>query len=429
MYLNLSLDQRKVVDAIEEGYNVFVTGPAGTGKSYLLQFLKKEYMHKRFHLTASTGIAAVNIGGSTLHSWAGIGLGTLPYEQILTKLRSVKCARLRRKIREAKMLAIDEISMISSTTLDLINNLFKSIRENDTAFGGLQLILFGDFLQLPPIVEMRLKDSAHFCFKAKSWKEANLQTFIFSEIFRQKESKFISLLNRLRFGSITKDDVEILRERYNAKDSNKAIRPTILSTHNYQVKEINTENLKMLPSKEHSFGAKFDGKENKFEFLKKNCMASETLKLKIGAQIMMLKNTYKKEGIINGSLGIIIGFSPKKNYPIVEFSNGKIINITPEKWAVEKYNEKLKEMVEQASMTQIPLILAWAITVHKSQGMTLDKIECNLAQSFAEGQIYVALSRVRNLEGLFIKSFNVNKVRANKDVVEFYQTVKTKQND
>ena len=424
MYLSLSPDQRRVVDAIEEGFNVFVTGPAGTGKSYLLQFLKKEYMHKRFHLTASTGIAAVNIGGSTLHSWSGIGLGTLPFEQIITKIRSVKCARLRRKIREAKMLAIDEISMISSTTLDLINKLFKAIRENDTAFGGLQLILFGDFLQLPPVVETQLKDSEHFCFKSKSWKEANLQTFILTEIFRQKEDKFVNLLNRLRFGKINKDDVEILRERYNAKDANKSIKPTILSTHNYQVEEINRESLKMLPSKEHVFSAKFDGKANKWEFLKKNCIASESLNLKIGAQVMMLKNTYKSDGIINGSLGIIIGFSPKRNYPIVEFSNGKIITISPEKWAVEKYDNKLKEMVEQASMTQIPLILAWAITVHKSQGMTLDKIECNLAHSFAEGQIYVALSRVRNLEGLFIKSFNVNKVRANKDVVKFYQDSK-----
>jgi ATP-dependent DNA helicase PIF1 len=424
MYLNLSPDQRKVIDAIEEGYNVFVTGPAGTGKSYLLQFLKKEYMHKRFHLTASTGIAAVNIGGSTLHSWAGIGLGTLPFEQILHKLRSVQSALLRRKIREAKMLAIDEISMISSETLDLINNLFKAIRENDTAFGGLQLILFGDFLQLPPIVETQLQNSEHFCFKSKSWQEANLQTFVLTEIFRQTDQNFIKLLNNLRFGSITKDNIEILRERYNATDENKAIKPTILSTHNYQVEEINTENLKMLPSKEYVHTAKFSGKATKFDFLRKNCMASEHLKLKIGAQVMMLKNTYKNEGIINGSLGIIIGFSPKRNYPIVEFSNGKIITISPEKWAVEKYNDKLKEMVEEAAMTQIPLILAWAITVHKSQGMTLDKIECNLANSFAEGQIYVALSRVKDLQGLFIKSFNVNRIKTNPDVVSFYRNFK-----
>ncbi|MFC1659514.1 DEAD/DEAH box helicase [Pseudomonadota bacterium] len=422
MYLNLSQSQREVVEAIEKDKNVFVTGPAGTGKSYLLNYLKQEYLKKGLHVTASTGIAAVNISGTTLHSWAGIGLGNLPLDQTLSRIFSGKGIRLRRKIRGAKMLAIDEISMISSDTLNLVNNVLKAIKETDEPFGGLQIILFGDFLQLPPIVDnfSNTDDTEHFCFNSEAWQEANLKTFVLKEIFRQTDNRFIQLLNNLRFGKIEKDDIEILKERYNVEDNNKSIKPTILGTHNYKIEQINYENLKMLPSKEYVFIATFEGSEKKFDFLRKNCIAPESLKLKVGAQVMMLKNTYKADGIINGSLGIVRDFSPNKKYPIVEFSNGNLITVGPEKWVIEKFDEKKKKMVEETSLTQIPLLLAWAITIHKSQGMTLDKIECDLENAFAEGQIYVALSRVKDLSGLFIKSFNVNKIRVNSTVAEFY---------
>jgi hypothetical protein len=158
--------------------------------------------------------------------------------------------------------------------------------------------------------------------------------------------------------------------------------------------------------------------------LKKNCIAAETLKLKVGAQVMMIKNTYQKEGIINGSLGIVRNFSPKKFYPIVEFVNGKILTIAPEEWLIEKYDEEKRLVVTEAGVNQVPLILAWAMTIHKSQGLTLDKISCDLSDVFSPGQAYVALSRARSLEGIFIESINFNRIATNREAVDFYKSLK-----
>lgn len=422
MFLSLSPEQREVIYAIEDGHNVFVTGRAGTGKSYLLKYLKNEYINKGLHITASTGIAAVQVGGRTLHSWAGLGLGNMPVHQMLRNLFSAKGSRLRRKIKNAKMLAIDEVSMISSKVLDTLNELLKGVKENDKPFGGIQLILFGDFLQLPPV--FRNNDAEEtFCFLSDSWEGANIKHFLLKKVFRQDEEEFIGLLNNIRYGTLTHSDVEILRQRYEAKDSEGAIQPTKIVTHNAQVDRINRTRLKDIPSKERTFKAKFDGSDAKCEFLRKNSIAPEELTLKIGAQVMMLKNTYQKDGVINGSLGVIRDFSKKKGYPVVEFSNGEVITIGQESWAIESYDDKTGMVKEEASMSQIPLNLSWAITVHKSQGMTLDKIECDLAKAFADGQIYVALSRARTLNGLFIKSFDANKVSANSQIVDFYRAM------
>lgn len=425
MFLSLSPEQREVIYAIEDGHNVFVTGRAGTGKSYLLKYLKNEYINKGLHITASTGIAAVQVGGRTLHSWAGLGLGNMPVHQMLRNLFSAKGSRLRRKIKNAKMLAIDEVSMISSKTLDTLNELLKGVKENDKPFGGIQLILFGDFLQLPPVFKNFDVDDMEetFCFLSDSWGEANIRHFLLKKVFRQDEEEFIGLLNNIRYGTLTHGDVDILRQRYEARDNEGSIRPTKIVTHNAQVDRINRDRLKEIPSRERVFKAEFDGSEAKCEFLRKNSIAPEELTLKIGAQVMMLKNTYQKDGVINGSLGIIRDFSAKKGYPVVEFSNGEVITVGREVWAIESYDEKTGMIKEEASMSQIPLNLSWAITVHKSQGMTLDKVECDLAKAFADGQIYVALSRARTLDGLFIKSFDADKVSANPQIVEFYRAI------
>ncbi|OFW80626.1 MAG: hypothetical protein A2887_00505 [Alphaproteobacteria bacterium RIFCSPLOWO2_01_FULL_40_26] len=410
----LSDKQKSVISLFEQGKNLFITGGAGSGKSYLLNFLKKNYGHLGLEVTASTGIAAVNIGGSTIHSWAGIGLANLPIKQIVENIFSAKFARVRRRIRCVKALAIDEISMISSDVLEILNKVFCAVRENSAAMGGIQMLFFGDFLQLPPV-------NSGFCFNSKIWHDLDLQTITFEEIFRQEDKKFIKLLNNLRFGKVDENDRDALISRLKAKDETSTIRPTILSTHNVKVEKINEHELQKILHNEVIHLAEYFGSNEKIEFLKRNCIAAETLKLKVGAQVMMIKNTYQKEGVINGSLGIVRDFSPRKSYPLVEFTNGKILTISSEEWLIEKFDEEKKLVITEAGMLQVPLILAWAMTIHKSQGMTLDKISCDLAHVFSPGQAYVALSRARNFDGVFIESMNFDRIAADDDAVKFYQ--------
>jgi ATP-dependent DNA helicase PIF1 len=426
----LSPRQKEAVYAIEDGDNIFITGSAGTGKSFLLQYLKRNYLSSGLHVTASTGIAAINVGGQTIHSWSGIGLGNLPVEQLIKNFSSPKFSRLKRRIKMANMLAIDEVSMISAKTFDLLNELFKDVRKSKKAFGGLQLILFGDFLQLPPIDrDYNSLPNYNFCFQSEAWSELNLRNFVLSDAFRQKDNNFVSLLNNIRYGKIDAEAISILESRFNVVDAQKDVKPTTLVTHNAQMESINKSALQAIPSPSKFFEATFSGDKYKIENLRKNCLASEKLELKNGSQVMMLKNTYQKEGVINGSLGVIKGFSLKRGYPIVEFKNGSTLTISPEDWALEKYDQATEEVVTEAKMTQIPLLLSWAITIHKSQGMTLDKIKCDLSRSFSDGQIYVALSRVKTLEGLFIDGLDFNKISANKDVVEFYKNLEKSEQD
>lgn len=414
----LSDEQLDVIKSFESGKNIFVTGGAGSGKSYLLSYLKRNYSSLGLEVTASTGIAAVNIGGVTIHSWSGIGLGNLPIEKIVENLNSAKFSRVRKKIRRARALAIDEISMISADLFELLNKVFQAIRENQKPMGGIQILLFGDFLQLPPV--NRGSDSFTFCFDSNAWRELDLQCFELKGSFRQKDRTFVDVLNNLRFGGLSRNDRDILQSRVGLIDGG-AIKPTILTTHNLKVDQINLSELKKIPYQEQAFSADYFGDLNKIELLKKNCLASQILSLKVGAQVMMIKNTYQKEGIINGSLGIIRDFSPRKNYPVVEFANGKVLTIAPEEWLIERFDEDKKIVVVDAGVSQVPLILSWAITIHKSQGLTLDKISCDLSDAFSPGQVYVALSRARSLEGVFIKSINFDKIFADKNAVNFYR--------
>ena len=418
----LSDKQQKVIELFLEGKNLFISGGAGCGKSYLLNFLKRNFANNGLEITASTGIASVNIGGSTIHSWAGIGLANQPIEQIIENIFLPKFSKVRRKIIKTKTLAIDEISMISREVLEILDHVFRAIRGNEKPMGGIQMLFFGDFLQLPPI--NRDNNSSNFCFDSKTWEDLNFHNIILDKIFRQSDEKFIKLLNNLRYGIVDSEDKEILESRINVRDNNSAIQPTILTTHNAKVEFVNNKYLKDIPNPEQVFQADYKGDSYKIDFLKKNCIAYQSLKLKVGAQVMMIKNTLQKEGIINGSLGIVKDFSSKKLYPIVEFANSKTFTIAPEEWLLEKFDAETRVNKVEASLTQIPLILAWAITIHKSQGLTLDKISCDLSDSFSPGQSYVALSRARNLEGVFIESLNFSKINADANAVNFYKKIK-----
>lgn len=416
---DLTPQQRDIMDTIEAGENVFVTGPAGTGKSFLLRHLKEVFHSDGLHVTASTGIAAVQVGGVTLHSWAGLGYGDQGIDPIMEYIWSGRATRLRKKIRDAKLLAIDEISMLPHVIFDYLNHILKQVRGSEAPFGGLQMILFGDFFQLPPIS----RDDSHppFCFESEAWKEGHFRSFELSQIFRQEDPEFISFLSRLRYGALSQRDIDDLYARTSHPFSEDQA-PTCLATHHVQVNRINEHALNQIEAEPKRFVMEGSGNQNKIQFLKKNCLAPEELVLKKGAQVMMLKNTFQKDGIINGSTGVIIEFSPGGN-PIVQFSNGKKKVIEPSEWVVEEVDPATMERKVSASVCQLPLTLAWAMTVHKSQGLTLDKVVCDLGNAFTEGQIYVALSRVRSMGHLHIQRLNVNQLQPNVRVKAFYDAL------
>lgn len=411
----LSEEQRRVVAAIQDGQNVFITGSAGTGKSYILNYLRK--YHEGIHITASTGIAAVQVGGVTLHSWASLHLGEDPVEVIVKRINKNK--KKKKMLFNAGILAIDEISMLRGDLFDKFNDVLKQVRESWEPFGGLQVVLFGDFLQLPPVVKFDEMVDAHFCFESYAWQEGQFQPFVLKESFRHKDASFLELLDRIRTGQMEDQDVDLLYERCEVGDQD-GIQPTIITTHNAQAEEINEHELSLIETEERSYHWKSSGNKQRLQMLERNCLAPSVLKLRIGAQVMMLKNTFQEEGIVNGSLGVVSGFS-KEGYPLVEFLNGVEKEIKPQPWTVDEFDMEKFDMVPVATIEQIPLRLSWAITVHKSQGMTLDKIRCQLGKAFAEGQVYVALSRVKTLEGLYLDTFNPYAVRVNPKVVEFYR--------
>ncbi len=404
---------------IEKGHNLFITGSAGTGKSHLLSLIKETYGHVYdIQVTASTGIAAVQVGGVTIHSWASLGVGNRRTQDVIDSIRAGAGSFTRRKMRNAHILAIDEISMLSPEIFSQLDEVLKNIRENQQPFGGLQLILIGDFLQLPPISRDKGADVVEFCFETEAWKNAEIHLEILEQNFRQTDPAFLKLLANLRIAKIDDEDRKMLNLRTIRPDENDFIKPTIIVTHNEQAARINMQKLACIDEEQKKFIIVSEGKAASVEFLVKNCLAPAELCLKIGAQVMMLKNSYQKEGIYNGSLGVVVGFS--KEYPMVEFAGGKIIKIMPDEWKMEKFNEEIGELEVLARIKQLPLTLAWAITVHKSQGMSLDKIDCDLSRAFTEGQIYVTISRVRSLEGLFVRGINYDALKVNPKILKFY---------
>ncbi len=412
--MDIPEEKNVIINAIRAKNNVCVTGAAGTGKSFLLKLIKEHFPY--VHVTASTGIAAVNVGGVTVHSWSAIGNASSPAEEIVRFVNSGPGTKIRRQLKKAKLLAIDEISMISSSVLDLINKVFQMVRQNDKAFGGIQLVVLGDFYQLPPVSQTNDVD---FCFNSDAWYQGDFKLFELTEVFRQSDIRFIQLLNNIRYAALNDDDLALLNHRQSI-ELPKDIQPTILVTHNAQADKINAEKLTSLDGEEFTFKMTESGRENAINLLKRNCLAQVQLTLRRGAQVMMLKNTLQKQGIINGSIGIVTGFTTKGNLPIVLFNNGEKCIITPEEWSVEVFNEDKQEKEVNGTIKQLPLALAWAITIHKSQGMTLDNVLCDLSKVFAEGQAYVALSRVRSLEGLYLRGFKSSSLKVSNRVREFY---------
>ena len=390
------MNQEKALAILKSGDNVFLTGSAGTGKTYVLnkyiQYLKARKVP--VSITASTGIAATHLQGTTIHAWSGIGIKDSLSLRNLRDLRQKKY--LKKHIEKTKVLIIDEISMLHKKQFDLVNEVLQFFRENEKAFGGIQVVLCGDFFQLPPIGSSGETNRDKFCFMSQSWLKANLSICYLTDQFRQTDSELNDILNEIRQGKVSERSVALLQSTKDLIDTKE---PTRLYTHNMDVDRINTAHIAEIKGRKKLFKAKVKGNLKLAETIKRSIMAPETLELKKDAKVMFVKNNYEK-GYLNGSLGIVLRYNDE-GYPVIQLNNGYEITAEPEDWRIEDETGKLL-----VSYVQVPLRLAWAITVHKSQGMTLDSAIMDLSKTFEKGQGYVALSRVKSMEGLQLKGFN-----------------------
>lgn len=392
------MNQEKALAILKSGRNVFLTGSAGTGKTYVLNQFVQHLKDARVKVavTASTGIAATHIKGSTIHSWSGIGIKNEMSRRDLMGLRKIK--QFKDQVTKAKVLIIDEISMLHRRQLDAVNKVVQFIRDDTAPFGGLQIVVCGDFFQLPPIGQYGERSSDKFAFMSQSWQDAQFKVCYLTEQFRQTENKLHQILSEVRQGNIGQESRKWLNEAQSTQFE-KGVEPTKLYTHNEDVNKINVEHLIDLPGKLRSFKAKTTGPKNIVEALKKSVLTETNLQLKPGAKVMFVKNNTEK-GYINGTLGEVLEYS-SIGLPVVKTTDGQRIKVNQEEWSVE--DEEGKAV---ATYTQIPLRLAWAITVHKSQGMTLDAAELDLTKTFERGQGYVALSRLKNIETLRLLGYN-----------------------
>lgn len=510
----LSSEQRRILDmVVRERRNVFFTGAAGTGKSVLLrkiiQDLKRKYRKNPNYVavTASTGLAACNIGGITLHSFAGIGLGTEPVDRLLTKVRRNR--KILQRWKDVKVLIIDELSMVDGVLLDKLNELAQRLRrKRELPFGGIQIVMTGDFFQLPPV--MKESDDVKFAFEADSWRDIVDDTMVLTQVFRQKDDRFSSMLNEMRRGEMSEETIRTLQSLSRPPKLRDGISPTQLFPRRYEVDKSNQAKLREIRSKTVTYTCddQYANSEAEQMFNLDNLMAVSTLPLKKGAQVMMIKNV--DETLVNGSLGKVLGFmsessfklmqddiavlpsqevdvstssdddkdevikaekkkKPSKEsseqipddvygipsddevemdpqnvnwkrkrartamlahdaknvgtkYPLVRFyltdGTTRDVLVQPETWVCQNLEGR-----DVASRTQVPLILAWALSIHKAQGQTLEYVKINLASTFEKGQAYVAVSRATTLSGLQILGFSKSKVMVHKKVVDFYDSL------
>lgn len=411
------MTQKDALDILKMGRNVFLTGPAGSGKTYVLNeyisYLKRAGVEVA--ITASTGIASTHINGMTIHAWSGLGIKNNLSDYDLEAMMEKQY--LYKRFEKTQVLVIDEISMLSGNQLTMVEWICRTFKHNDRPFGGLQVILCGDFFQLPPITKSSFGESAEndFAYNSDVWKTAQFTICYLSEQHRQKDGDYLTILNQIRANKVTSETIALLRSRENAKQD-ADIPITRLYTHNIDVDTINHEHLETLTATTREYTMTSKGKDFLIEGLKRSCLAPERLRLKEGARVMFVKNNYEV-GFVNGTLGVVTGFNTFGE-PVVRTVGGKLISVVPMSWSIEE------EGKVKAEITQLPLRLAWAITVHKSQGMSLDAMEVDLSKSFVKGMGYVALSRVRSLGGMKLLGFNTLSLEVDPAVLEFDEVLK-----
>lgn len=401
------MTQKEALSILKLGVNVFLTGEPGAGKTHTINAYIKWLRERGVEpaVTASTGIAATHVDGMTIHSWSGIGIKKRVTDWDLEMIQSRE--KTAQRIVQAKVLIIDEISMLDADTLNSVDKVLRILRQpvlsDAKPFGGLQVIFVGDFFQLPPVSR---EGEVRFAFDSKAWKEANPVVCYLSEQHRQGSGEFLDLLGAIRRNDVRDHHRETIRARLKKTGGKKATR---LHTHNSEADAINVESLAEVEGKSHVFHMVSKGARSLVESLKQNCLSPESLILKEGAVVMFTRNNFEA-GYVNGTLGEVVDFA-SSGYPIVKTKAGQRIEATPGEWSVADGSKIL------AQIKQVPLRLAWAITVHKSQGMSLDAAIIDLSKAFEYGQGYVALSRVRSLDGLFLEGFNDRALELHPEIV------------
>ncbi|KAM6327158.1 ATP-dependent DNA helicase PIF1 [Podargus strigoides] len=409
----LSAEQEAVLGAVRSGKSIFFTGCAGTGKSFLLKKIVGSLPPKSTYPTASTGVAACHIGGTTLHAFAGIGSGKAPLEQCI---QLVERPGVRQHWLACQHLIIDEISMVDGKFFDKLEAVARAVRKRDEPFGGIQLIICGDFLQLPPVC--RANEETKFCFQAKSWRKCIHINMELTEVRRQTDTTFVSLLSAVRLGRCTEEVTRLLMQTTTNRSEHDGILATRLCTHKDDVEITNERRLQQLSGEVHTFQA-LDSDPMLVKLIDAQCPVGGRVELKLGAQVMLAKNLDVSQGLVNGARGVVVGFeSEEKGLPKVRFLCGVTQVIKMEKWVFKGPSGV------HLSRQQLPLKLAWAISIHKSQGMSLDCVEISLSRVFESGQAYVALSRARSLAGLRVLDFDPKVVRADPSVLQFYRQLR-----
>lgn len=415
--------QSTALKILQTGANVFLTGEPGSGKTYVVNAYVKWLREHGVNvaITASTGIAATHIGGMTIHAWTGIGVKKYLSGYDLDAISSNE--RVAKRIRAARVLIIDEVSMLSADTLAMADEVCREIMQKHEPFGGMQVVFVGDFFQLPPILPRAHMNEEKvvqldfapetsetpFAFRSTTWRRTNPMMCYLTEQYRQDDEDFLKILGHVRAGRVSNDSHKLLSSRVTSEDKAPKEIPRLYA-HNVDVDRVNDARLKAIAGDEKSYAMKSEGAPPLIAALKRGCLSPESLKLKKGARVMFTKNS-PDGSFVNGTLGEIGGFT-NMGEPIVITLAGKRIIAEPMDWMINDAHKVL------AQVTQIPLRLAWAVTIHKSQGMTLDAAVIDLSMAFEYGQGYVALSRVRSLDGLYLLGLNERALEVHPEILE-----------
>ena len=424
----LSSEQQAIIHAVQAGHSIFFTGSGGCGKSFLLKKLISILPLDSTAVTASTGVAACHINGTTLHHFLGLGKTTLTSSQIISKINKNFDKKL--AIKKTKILIIDEISLVDDKLFQLAHEITSAVRGNAKFFGGIQVVCCGDFLQLPPVTPPvpgeQTSPPSQFCFESKIWRRGISKTFQLTKIFRQEDIEFSSVLNEIRFGICSDSTASLLLRRVNSSSSmSGAVKLLPL---NREVEEVNDREMKKLDHSERQTFIAIDTVYDPSFKLDSVCPAKTSITLAVGARVILLATLSIAEKLVNGSVGTVVRLSRSPAVAYIKFDNAPEnstpVGVSMHDWAFKQNGS------EVARRRQLPLSLAWAISIHKSQGMTLERCEVGLDKIFEAGQAYVALSRCKSIEGLSIISPSGRTVtaltiqraiRANPVCVDYYR--------